>query len=155
MLNHPLPLQPEQSESCLQGMHILVAEDNEVNVEVITELLDLSGASCEVYENGQAAVDAFAQSPAGQYQVILMDVQMPVLNGYQATQRIRSLKHPMARKVPIIAMTASVFTEDVRAALDSGMNAHVAKPLDMGVLEQTIRSVLGMDAGPLQAAPPA
>ena len=155
LLNHPLPLQPEQSESCLQGMHILVAEDNEVNVEVITELLDLSGASCEVYENGQAAVDAFAQSPAGQYQVILMDVQMPVLNGYQATQRIRSLKHPMARKVPIIAMTASVFTEDVRAALESGMNAHVAKPIDMGVLEQTIRSVLGMDAGPLQAAPPA
>lgn len=153
LLNHPLPLKPEQEESILRGMHILVAEDNEINAEVISELLDMSGASCEICANGQIAVDTFARSAPGTYQLILMDVQMPVLNGYQATKRIRTLKHPMARKIPVIAMTASSFADDVHDALEAGMDAHVAKPVDMDVLAQTVKSVLEISAGPLQDTP--
>ncbi|MCI8285931.1 MAG: response regulator, partial [Firmicutes bacterium] len=93
-------------------------------------------------ENGQLVAEAFAASAPGQYQLILMDVQMPVLNGYDATRKIRGMSHPLAVRIPIIAMTANAFAEDIRDALEAGMNAHVAKPIDMGVLEQTVRAVL-------------
>ena len=128
--------------SVLQGMHILVAEDNEINSEILSELLDASGASCEICENGQLVTEAFEKSIPGQYQIILMDVQMPVMNGYDASRAIRSSAHPLAQSIPIIAMTANAFAEDVRDALEAGMNAHVAKPIDMTVLEQTVREVL-------------
>lgn len=133
----------EEEERVLQGMHILVAEDNEINAEILGELLDMVGATCDICENGELAMDAFEKSTPGQYQMILMDVQMPVMNGYEATRAIRKLNHPMAQSIPIIAMTANAFAEDIRAALDAGMNAHAAKPVDIAVLEQTVRTVLG------------
>ena len=106
------------------------------------ELLDIEGATCDVCENGELVVRAFETSVPGQYQMILMDVQMPVMNGYEATRAIRDLDHPLAKSIPIVAMTANAFTEDIRDALEAGMNAHVAKPVDMAVLEQTVRVVL-------------
>ena len=125
------PQQEQAEHGVLQGLHILVAEDNEINAEILSELLDMAGCTCQVCENGQMAVEAFAQSAPGEYQLILMDVQMPVMNGYDATRAIRKLDHSMARTVPIVAMTANAFAEDIRDALESGMNAHVAKPIDM------------------------
>ena len=102
----------------------------------------MSGAECDVCENGRLVVEAFEKSVSGQYQLILMDVQMPVMNGYEATAAIRESAHPLATRIPIIAMTANAFAEDVRDALEAGMNGHVAKPIDMTVLEQTVRAVL-------------
>ena len=119
----------------------LAAEDNEINAEILGELLDIMGASCEICGNGQQVAEAFERSKPGQYQLILMDVQMPVMNGYEATRRIGELSHPSAPRIPIIAMTANAFAEDIRDALAAGMNAHVAKPVDMAVLEQTLRTV--------------
>ena len=135
---------PEASgqASVLEGMHILVAEDNEINAEILEELLDMVGATCDICENGQAVAEAFAASQPGQYRLILMDVQMPVMNGYDATRAIRAMPHPLAQTIPIIAMTANAFAEDIRDALEAGMTAHVAKPIDMGVLEQTVKTVL-------------
>ena len=130
-----------EGESVLRGMHILVAEDNDINAEILRELLDMAGASCDVCENGKMAAETFEKSAPSLYQLILMDVQMPVMNGYEATRVIRDLGHPMARTIPIIAMTANAFAEDVRDALEAGMNAHVAKPIDMAVLEQTVKAV--------------
>ena len=91
-------------------------------------------------------IEAFEKSAPGQYQLILMDVQMPVMSGYEATRAIRDLGHPLALTIPIIAMTANAFAEDIRDALEAGMNAHVAKPIDMAVLEQTVRAVMGTRA---------
>lgn len=133
---------PSAVTGVLEGMHILVAEDNDLNAEILCELLDMAGASCEVCENGRQTVEAFERSEEGQYQLILMDVQMPVMGGYEATGLIRDLEHPEARTIPIVAMTANAFTEDINRALEAGMNAHVAKPVDMGVLEATVREVL-------------
>ena len=136
-------LREESGErSILEGMHILVAEDNDINAEILRELLDMAGAACDICENGRLVADAFEKSVPGQYQLILMDVQMPVMNGYEATRAIRDLSHPLARTIPIIAMTANAFAEDIRDALEAGMNAHVAKPIDMAVLEQTVKTVL-------------
>ncbi|MCI8454347.1 MAG: response regulator [Lachnospiraceae bacterium] len=134
-------------QSVLHGMHILVAEDNEINAEILKELLDMVGASCDICGNGRLAVDTFEKSVPGQYQMILMDVQMPVMNGYEAAGAIRNSAHPLAVQIPIIAMTANAFAEDIRDALEAGMNAHVAKPIDMAVLEQTIKTVVGDRAG--------
>ena len=133
-------------ESILSGMNILVAEDNEINAEILTELLNIAGAKCDVFENGKLAVEAFARSSPGQYQLVLMDVQMPVMNGYEATRRLRALSHPNAATIPVIAMTANAFAEDIKDAMDAGMSAHASKPIDMGVLEQTIRGVLEKNA---------
>ena len=129
-------------ENVLRGMHILVAEDNEINAEILEELLDIAGASCRICGNGQLVAEAFEGSAPGDYQLILMDVQMPVMNGYEATRVIRDCGHPLALTVPIIAMTANAFAEDIRDALEAGMNAHVSKPIDMAVLERTVRAVL-------------
>lgn len=136
------PEEDTAEKSILEGMHILVAEDNEINAEILSELLDIAGATCDICENGQVAVETFSKSEPDKYQLILMDVQMPVMNGYEATRQIRELNHPRAEKIPIIAMTANAFAEDIRDALESGMNAHVAKPVDMSVLDQTVINVL-------------
>ncbi len=138
--------EPEEA-SVFHGMHILVAEDNELNGEILEELLNMKGASCEIFENGKLAVEAFAQSEADRYQLILMDVQMPVMGGYDAVRAIRGLSHPRAALIPIIAMTANAFAEDIHQALKAGMNAHVAKPVDLDVLEETVREVLGTMEG--------
>ena len=99
-------------------------------------------AACDIRENGQLALDAFLQSSPGQYDLILMDVQMPVMNGYEATRAIRGSDHPAAKTIPIIAMTANAFAEDIQASMDAGMNAHISKPIDLEALEKTVRSVM-------------
>ena len=134
-------------QSVLHGMNILVAEDNEINAEILSELLDMAGASCDICENGKVLVETFEKSVPGQYQLVLMDVQMPVMNGYEATQMIRDLDHPLALKIPIIAMTANAFAEDIRDALEAGMNAHVSKPVVMTVLVKTVKAVLATQYG--------
>lgn len=128
--------------SILEGKHILVAEDNELNAEILSEFLDMAGATSDVCENGKLVVKNFEQSAPGMYDFILMDIQMPVMNGYEAARAIRSGSHPQALTIPVIAMTANAFTEDIKDALAAGMNAHIAKPLNMEVLEETVRKCL-------------
>lgn len=126
----------------LEGKHFLAAEDNDLNGEILLELLDMKGASCELAEDGRKALELFEASEEGKYDAILMDVQMPVMNGYEATRAIRGSAHPQARTIPIIAMTANAFTDDIRDALDAGMDAHMAKPLDIEQLELLVRDIL-------------
>lgn len=130
----------EKNENVLAGRHFLVAEDVELNAEILSEILAMQGVTCKVVENGELAVEEFVRTRPGLYDAILMDVQMPVMNGYDATRRIRSLRRPDAALIPIIAMTANAFTEDVKEALDAGMNAHVAKPVDPQQLSGTLSS---------------
>lgn len=130
---------PSDDESnCLSGLHFLVAEDNDINAEILSELMDIEGAICEIKENGQLALERFASSDPGEFDAILMDVQMPVMNGYEASKKIRALKRPDAGTIPIIAMTANAFAEDVRDALDAGMDVHISKPIDMDLLKKTV-----------------
>ena len=131
----------EQDGNILQGMRFLCAEDNELNAEILTELLKIEGAECTICENGEEVLKAFEQSAPGDYDMILMDVQMPVMNGYEATKAIRRSSHELAKKIPIIAMTANAFSEDIQHSMAAGMNAHVSKPVEMTVLEKTIRSI--------------
>ena len=131
----------EQDGNILQGMRFLCAEDNELNAEILTELLKIEGAECTICENGEEILKAFEQSAPGDYDMILMDIQMPVLNGYEATKAIRRSSHKLAKTIPIIAMTANAFSEDIQHSLAAGMNAHVSKPVEMKVLEKTIRSI--------------
>ena len=131
----------EQDDNILQGMRFLCAEDNELNAEILTELLKIEGAECTICENGEEILKAFEQSAPGDYDMILMDVQMPVMNGYEATKAIRRSSHKLAKKIPIIAMTANAFSEDIQHSLAAGMTAHVSKPVEMKVLEKTIRSI--------------
>ena len=131
----------EQDGNILQGMRFLCAEDNELNAEILTELLKIEGAECTSCENGEEVLKAFEQSAPGDYDMILMDVQMPVMNGYEATKAIRRSSHELAKTIPIIAMTANAFSEDIQHSLAAGMNAHVSKPVEMKVLEKTIRSI--------------
>ena len=133
--------EPEESGS-LQGLRFLAAEDNAINAEILEELLELEGASCEVMENGRLAVERFRRAEAGEFDAILMDVQMPVMNGHEAARAIRSMERADAGRIPIIAMTANAFAEDEKAALDAGMNAHVAKPLDMELLKKVIKQCI-------------
>ena len=135
---------PDQEEAgVLNGMRFLVAEDNEVNAEILAELLELEGAACEIAANGRLAVERFQRSARGEFDAILMDVQMPVMNGHEATRAIRSLDREDAGRIPIIAMTANAFVEYEKAALDAGMDAHVQKPLDMAILKKVIRQHIG------------
>ena len=131
----------EQDGNILQGMRFLCAEDNELNAEILTELLKIEGAECTICENGEEILKAFEQSAPGDYDMILMDVQMPVMNGYEATKAIRRSSHELAKKIPIIAMTANAFSEDIQHSLAAGMNAHISKPVDMKTLEKTVRSI--------------
>ncbi|MDE7320669.1 MAG: response regulator [Lachnospiraceae bacterium] len=131
-----------KEQNSLEGRHFLVAEDNEINGEILLELLDLEGASCEIKVNGQLAADCFIGSAPGSFDAVLMDVQMPVLNGYEATKKIRSSGHEEAGTIPIVAMTANAFAEDVQDAMNAGMDAHVAKPIDMDVLKETLNRLL-------------
>ena len=129
-------------KSILKGKHILAAEDNALNAEILTELLDILEADCEVATDGSSALSIFEHSAPGQFDLILMDVQMPSMNGYEATRAIRSCKHPQAQTIPIIAMTANAFTDDIIDALASGMDAHVSKPLDLAHLETVAGEIL-------------
>ena len=125
----------------IKGMHILVVDDIKVNQILLVKILSTLGAECDTASNGQEAVERFmAASPM--YDLILMDVQMPVMNGYEATRAIRASGHPSAKAIPIIAMTANAFVDDVRDAIDSGMDAHIAKPVQVDKLKETVQQVL-------------
>ena len=137
----------EQDGNILQGMRFLCAEDNELNAEILMELLKIEGAKCTICENGKEILKAFEQSAPGDYDMILMDVQMPVMNGYEATKAIRRSSHELAKTIPIIAMTANAFSEDIQHSLAAGMTAHVSKPVEMKVLEKTIRSIKSGSVG--------
>ena len=130
---------PDEHRSVLQGMHFLCAEDNAINAEILRSLLEIVGADCTIYPDGAQLVQAFASVQPGQYDMILMDVQMPVMNGYEATRAIRAGDNPLGRIIPILAMTANAFSEDVQHSLDAGMDAHLSKPVDLHALEDTVR----------------
>lgn len=132
----------EEEESSLCGFHFLAAEDNDINAEILSELLEIENASCEIVENGQLALERFINADPHEFDAILMDVQMPVMNGYEAARKIRALERPDAKEIPIIAMTANAFSEDVKEARNAGMDAHVAKPIDMELLKKTIRQLI-------------
>ncbi len=131
----------EVSGSSLKGMRFLCAEDNELNSEILAAVLEVNGASCVIYPNGKELVNAFAEVKPGDFDAILMDVQMPVMNGLDATRAVRNSKNTLGKTITIIAMTANAFTEDIQQCLDAGMDAHVSKPLDISVLERTLRSL--------------
>ncbi len=129
------------------GRRVLLVEDNELNREIARELLGMTGVAIEEAENGQQALDRFQSSPLFYYDLILMDIQMPVMNGLDAARALRALERPDAESVPIVAMTANAFVEDIKNSLDAGMNAHVSKPLDMEVLFSCMESFLGRRDG--------
>lgn len=130
-----------QELSVLRGMRFLCAEDNGLNAEILEAVLDMNGAGCVIYPNGREIVEAFAAVKPGDFDAILMDVQMPVMNGLDATREIRRSENPLGRTIPIIAMTANAFSEDVQNCLNAGMDAHVSKPLDIAALERAIKSI--------------
>ena len=117
-------------------------DDIEVNRIILVKILSTLGAVCDTASNGQEAADKFESSQPGEYDLILMDVQMPVMNGYEATRTIRASSHPSAKEIPIIAMTANAFVDDIRDAIESGMDAHIAKPVQVDTLKSTIQQVL-------------
>ena len=135
------PALPEEAEavSPLSGMNFLCAEDNAINAEILELLLETKGARCTICSNGQEIVDAFASVKPGEYDMILMDVQMPVMDGLEATRRIRSGENPLGRTIPILAMTANAFLEDMQKSRDAGMDEHLSKPVDINALEQTVK----------------
>lgn len=128
-------------DDIIKDKHILIVEDIEVNRMILVKIMTSRGATCEIAENGQEAVEMFNKSHPGDFDIILMDVQMPIMDGYEATRAIRASEHPQAQTIPIVAMTANAFADDVRAALEAGMDAHVAKPIILDNLEKTLREV--------------
>ena len=132
---------PEEDDavSPLSGMKFLCAEDNALNAEILQMLLETKGASCTICSNGQEIVDAFASVKPGEYDMILMDVQMPVMDGLEATRRIRNGENPLGRTIPILAMTANAFLEDMQKSKEAGMDEHLSKPVDIAALEQTVK----------------
>lgn len=138
-------VQPQRKEAgavaagaSLEGIKFLCAEDNALNAEILAELLAVEGARCTICENGKVLLDTFEKSKPGDFDMILMDIQMPVMNGYEAARAIRASSHECAASVPIIAMTANAFSEDIQASLAAGMNVHVSKPIDMGLLKKAV-----------------
>ena len=128
--------------SILEGMRFLCAEGNALNAEILSAILEMNGASCEICSNGRKLVEWFASVVPGEFDAILMDVQMPVMNGFEATHAVRGSGNPLGAGIPIIAMTANAFDSDVRDCLKAGMDAHVSKPLDVAVLERTLSNVM-------------
>lgn len=129
-------------QKCLCGTRILLTEDNDLNAEIATELLQEEGCTVDRAKDGVECVDMLEKAANGMYQIILMDVQMPVMNGYDAAKKIRRMDDPQKANIPIVAMTANAFSEDRQVALDAGMNDHIAKPIDMSVLVPTLRKYL-------------
>lgn len=131
----------------LEGRHFLIAEDNDINAEILCELLQMQGASSDLQPDGLQTVEAFRRAAPGTYDAVLMDIRMPKMNGYEATRAIRDLDHPDAKKIPIIAMTANAFAEDIKAAFEAGMTAHVAKPIDMKMLQSALAEAFSRHFG--------
>ena len=132
----------ENSENLFKGKKILLAEDNELNREIAVELLKEEGFILDTAEDGTIAVEKMRTAKPGQYDLILMDIQMPIMDGYEATRQIRKLKNPETANIPIVAMTANAFEEDRQKALEAGMNEHVSKPIDMERLLEAVKKVL-------------
>ena len=132
----------EGDEISFEGKRALLVEDNMINMEIAQMLLEQSGFLIETAENGKIALEMTAASEPGYYDVILMDIQMPVMDGYMAAQAIRSLSDPGLAGIPIIAMTANAFQEDIKRAEEAGMNVHIAKPLDIPSMKATLQQVL-------------
>ena len=132
----------KREEEDLTGFHFLLVEDNEINSEILGELLQMRGATFTVKTDGLQAVKEFERAEPGTYDAIFMDIQMPVMNGYEATRKIRGLDRPDAKSILILAMTANAFAEDVQASMEAGMNGHIAKPVDMKLLYNTISTML-------------
>ena len=122
----------------LSDMRFLIAEDNEINAEIIKELLAIENIECDLAVNGQEAVEMFERSSEGYYQVILMDIQMPIMLGTEAASTIRESNHPQAKSIKIIAMTANAFAEDIERSLQSEMDAHLSKPVDIETVKNTV-----------------
>ena len=137
----------ESTASVLKGMRFLCAEDNELNAEILQEILKMYEADCTIYPNGAEIVQAFENVKPGEYDAILMDIQMPVMNGLDAARTIRKSKNPLGRTIPIIAMTANAFSEDVQHCLSAGMDAHIAKPIEIEILERTLKNITGGGQG--------
>jgi CheY-like chemotaxis protein len=135
------PAAREDDYSDLAGMRVLVAEDNDINWEIIDMLLDMYGIKASRAENGQVAVDLLASSQPGDYDLVFMDVQMPVMDGIEATKAVRALPNKQVSTIPIFATTADAFSEDVALCMDAGMNGHLAKPLDIQLVLKEIRRV--------------
>ena len=125
----------------MSGKHILLVEDNMINREIALEILSVTSAVIDTAEDGQQALDRYMNAAPGYYSLILMDVQMPVMDGYAASRAIRASGRADALTVPIYAMTANTFAEDIARARSSGMNGHIAKPIDINLLMQTIRNL--------------
>ena len=134
-------VEPEDNYSDLEGMSILVAEDNDINWEIISAMLNMFGIASERAENGRICADKMAEAAEGSYDLIFMDIQMPEMNGLDATRLIRGLENKWAASIPIIAMTANAFSEDVAKCLEAGMNGHIAKPIDMNLIIKEIRRI--------------
>ncbi len=134
-------VEPEEDFSDLEGMNVLVAEDNEINWEVISAMLGMFGITSERVENGRLCVEKMAEAAEGSYDLIFMDIQMPEMNGLDATRNIRKLENTWASSIPIIAMTADAFSENVAACLEAGMDGHIAKPVDMKLVIKEIRRI--------------
>ena len=132
----------EQNDNIFQGMRFLCAEDNELNAEILTELLKIEGAECTICENGEEILKTFEKSAPGDYDMILMDVQMPVMNGYEASRRIRTSRRPFGKTIPIIALTANAFAEDIVRSSEAGMDAHITKPIDENKLKECMLRLL-------------
>lgn len=134
----------QKQKKIFQGCCFLVAEDNEINAEILCELLAMCGGTSVVKQDGQQTLQAFQEAEPGTYDAVLMDIQMPEMNGYEATRAIRGLDRQDAWEIPIVAMTANAFAEDIQACLEAGMSAHVAKPIDLELLLETLGRVLGV-----------
>jgi len=132
----------DSNTSGFEGKRILLAEDNDLNAEIAMEILGEFGFTLERAEDGLRAVEMMEQAADGYYDLILMDIQMPNLNGYEATQRIRKMENPAKAQIPILAMTANAFDEDKKKSMDAGMNGHLAKPIDLDELIKGITRVL-------------
>ena len=127
----------------MDGLRFLIAEDNTINAAMLKELLEMTGARCEIAGNGRAALAMFSNSRPGFYDVILMDLQMPVIDGYAAAEAIRALDREDAKTIPIFAMTGNNNEEDLNRTFEAGMNAHITKPIDIRVLQNHVRRVRG------------
>ena len=133
--------EPEDDHSDLEGLHILVAEDNDINWEIISAMLEMFGITTDRAENGRVCVEKVRAAEKGKYTLVFMDVQMPEMNGLDATRAIRSLEDPDAASTPIVAMTADAFSENVTECLNAGMNGHIAKPIDVKLVIREIRRI--------------
>ena len=134
-------VEPEDDYSDLQGLHVLIAEDNDINWEIISAMLGMFGITADRAENGRVCVERMQAAAEGRYALIFMDIQMPEMNGLDATRAIRKLEDPWAASIPIVAMTADAFSENVTECLEAGMDGHIAKPVDIKLVIKEIRRI--------------